>query len=97
VSTINGTTISFDSAKNEANVEQRQLAFTLVEELDWTSALIVEDERKDYGEKRFQVLGLIADRLHAMVFTPRMGKIHVISLRKANVREVKQYEQTSKN
>jgi uncharacterized protein len=97
VSTINSKIISFDSAKNEANVQQRQLAFTLVEELDWTRALIAEDERKDYGEKRFQVLGFIADRLHAVVFTPRMGKIHVISLRKANVREVKQYEQTSKN
>jgi uncharacterized protein len=97
VSTINSETISFDSAKNEANVQQRQLAFTLVEELDWSSALIVEDERKDYGERRFQVLGFIGDRLHAVVFTPRMDKIHVISLRKANVREVKQYEQTSKN
>jgi uncharacterized protein len=97
VSTINNEIISFDSVKNEANIELRQLAFTLVEELDWTSALIVEDERKDYGEKRFQVLGFIGNRLHAVVFTPRMGKIHVISLRKANVREVKQYEQTSKN
>jgi uncharacterized protein len=97
VSTINNTNISFDPAKNEANIQLRQLAFTLVEELDWSSALIVEDERKDYGEKRFQVLGFIADRLHAVVFTPRRGKIHVISLRKANVREVKQYEQTSKN
>jgi uncharacterized protein len=97
VSTINDVNISFDSAKNEANIELRQLAFTLVEELDWTSALIVEDERKDYGERRFQVLGFIGNRLHVVVFTPRMGKIHVISLRKANVREVKQYEQTSKN
>jgi uncharacterized protein len=97
VSTINNASISFDYAKNEANIQLRQLAFTLVEELDWSSALIVEDERKDYGEKRFQVLGFIVDRLHAVVFTPRRGKIHVISLRKANVREVKQYEQTSKN
>ncbi len=97
MSTINDATISFDSAKNVANIQQRQLAFTLVKELDWTSALIVEDERKDYGERRFQVLGFIADRLHAVVFTPRMDKIHVISLRKANAREVKQYEQTSKD
>jgi uncharacterized DUF497 family protein len=97
VSTINSATISFDSAKNDVNVVLRQLAFTLVEELDWTSALIAEDERKDYGERRFQVLGFIGNRLHAVVFTPRMGKIHVISLRKANAREVKQYEQTSKN
>lgn len=97
MSTINNETISFDPTKNEANIQLRQLAFSLVEELDWTSALIVEDERKDYGEKRFQVLGYIGDRLHAVVFTPRMGKIHVISLRKANAREVKQYEQTSKD
>jgi uncharacterized protein len=86
--------ISFDPAKNEANIQSRQLPFTLVDELDWSGALIVEDERKDYGEQRFQVLGFIGDRLHAVVFTPRLSKIHVISLRKANVREVKQYEQT---
>ena len=54
--------------------------------------MIAEDLRKEYGERRFQALGLIAGRLHAMVFTPRAGKIHVISLRKANRREMKRYE-----
>jgi uncharacterized protein len=47
---------------------------------------------KDYGERRFQALGLIAGRLHALVFTPRAGLVHVISLRKANRREIKLYE-----
>ncbi|HEV3106788.1 MAG TPA: hypothetical protein VGZ01_13970 [Trinickia sp.] len=28
-----------------------------------------------------------------LVFTPRNGKVHVITLRKANPREVKRYEQ----
>jgi uncharacterized DUF497 family protein len=59
---------------------------------EWDSALIVEDIRKDYGERRFQALGLIEGRLHVLVFTPRAGKTHVISLRKANKREVKRYE-----
>jgi uncharacterized DUF497 family protein len=36
---------------------------------------------------------MIGDRLHAAVFTPRAGKVHVISFRKANQREVKAYEQ----
>jgi uncharacterized DUF497 family protein len=27
-----------------------------------------------------------------MVFTPRAGKVHVISLRKANLREMRRYE-----
>ena len=55
-----------------------------------------ENTRKAYGERRFQVLGYIGERLHAMVFTPREGKVHVISLRKANSREVKKYAKTPK-
>jgi len=84
--------ISFDSAKSEKNALARGIPFELAAEFTWDSALIVEDVRKDYGERRFQALGLIGDRLHMMVFTPRASKAHVISLRKANKREVKRYE-----
>jgi uncharacterized DUF497 family protein len=84
--------ISFDPRKNERNIAERGLSFELVEEFEWDSALVVEDARRDYGEQRFQALGLIADRLHALVFTPRAGRVHVISLRKANRREVRLYE-----
>lgn len=84
--------ITFDSAKSEKNVLVRGVPFELAAELSWDSALIVEDLRKDYGERRFQALGLIGNRLHMMVFTPRANKTHVISLRKANKREVKRYE-----
>ena len=45
-----------------------------------------------YDERRFQALGLVGERLHVMVFTHRADKAHVISLRKANKREVKRYE-----
>ena len=84
--------ISFDSGKSEKNLLARGISFELATEFEWDSALIVEDIRKDYGERRFQALGLIGDRLHMMVFTPRANKAHVISLRKANKREVKRYE-----
>jgi uncharacterized protein len=70
----------------------RGVPFELAAEFAWDSALMVEDLRKDYGKRRFQALGLIGDRLHMMVFTPRANKAHVISLRKANKREVKRYE-----
>ncbi|WP_297728024.1 BrnT family toxin [Limnohabitans sp. Rim8] len=39
---------------------------------------------------------MIGDRLNAVVFTPRADKLHVISLRKANQRAVKDYEQETK-
>ena len=88
--------ITFDPAKNERNIADRNLSFALVEQLDWVTALIEEDTRKAYGERRFFALGYMGDRLHAVVFTPRAGKPHVISLRKANSREVKRYEKTAK-
>lgn len=93
VSTIIRMEISFDPAKNERNVSVRGLSFVLVEQMDWSGALIEEDDRKDYGERRYRALGMIGGRLHAVVFTPRADKVHVISLRKANHREVKGYEQ----
>ncbi|MBK9347985.1 MAG: BrnT family toxin [Burkholderiales bacterium] len=87
--------ISFDPAKNAANIASRGIPFDLVEQLDWATALIREDTRKAYGERRFQVLGFIGNRLHAVVFTPRDDKVHVISLRKANSREINRYAETS--
>ena len=88
--------ISFDLAKNERNLADRGLPFTLVEQLEWASAIIEEDVRKNYGERRYLALGLIESRLHAVVFTPGAGKVHVISLREANQRDVKDDEQKTK-
>lgn len=84
--------IGYDPDKNDKNVAERGISFERAAEFEWSSALIVEDTRKDYGESRFQALGFVGKRLHVLVFTPRAGKVHVISLRKANRREVKRYE-----
>lgn len=84
--------VSFDPAKNERNIASRGISFEAAEFFEWDTAMIAEDLRKEYGEKRFQALGFITGRLHTMVFTPRAGRVHVISLRKANRREVRRYE-----
>jgi uncharacterized protein len=84
--------ISYDPDKNEKNIAERGISFEQATEFEWSSALIVEDTRNDYGESRFQALGFIGKRLHVLVFTPRAGQVQVISLRKANRREVKRYE-----
>jgi uncharacterized DUF497 family protein len=89
--------VEFDPAKNATNIAIRGLSFELVEQMQWATALMEEDTRKAYGERRFQVLGFIGERLHAVVFTPRDGMVHVISLRKANSREVKRYAKTPKS
>ncbi len=84
-----------DPEKERRNIAVRGLSLDLAEQLDWTTALVWEDRRKDYGEPRYCVLGFIEDRLHSVVFTPRNGKPRVISLRKANKREVNRYEKAS--
>ena len=91
------TYVGFDPTKNTTNIAIRGLSFELVEQMEWATALMEEDTRKAYGEQRFQVLGFIGERLHALVFTPREGIVHVISLRKANSREVKRYAKTPKS
>ena len=79
--------VTYDPAKSERNEAQRGLAFGLADAFDWSTALIIEDTREDYGERRYQAIGMIGADLHMLVFTPRDGAVHVISLRRANQRE----------
>ncbi|WP_368389217.1 BrnT family toxin [Pseudomonas sp.] len=53
----------------------------------------MEDDRFDCGACRYRAMGYIGDRLHVVVFTPRGDAVHVISFRKTNKREVKNYDQ----
>jgi uncharacterized DUF497 family protein len=83
--------ISFDPAKNVRNIERHGIPLERAVEFEWHDAVEIEDTRRDYGERRYQVLGHIGSRLHMLVYTPRSGRIHLISLRKANKREERRY------
>lgn len=50
-----------------------------------------EDDRFDYGETRLITIGFLKERMVIVVWTPRDGAAHVISMRKANDREQKAY------
>ncbi|MDQ0650052.1 BrnT family toxin [Pseudomonas cedrina] len=89
--------ITYDPAKDARNVEERGLPFAHVRDFEWSTALILEDDRFDYGECRYRAMGYIGDRLHVVVFTPRGDAVHVISFRKANKREVKNYDQETQS
>lgn len=85
--------IEFDPAKSEDNARLRGLPFSMAADLDFETALIAEDTRSDYGERRWIALGLIAGRAHVLAFTWRDGRLRVISFRKANARESQRYAQ----
>ena len=98
VDTIKPTEITFDPAKDEANIRERGLPFSLVkDEFDWVSAQVIEDTRWDYGERRYHALDLIGTRVHAVVYAPRATGMHVISLRKANKREERRYAEKTES
>lgn len=89
--------ITFDPNKNTRNIEERGLSFECAADFDFESALFTIDDRRDYGETRMRAIGHIGNRLHVLVFTETETGIRVISLRKANPREVKRYEQETES
>jgi uncharacterized DUF497 family protein len=84
--------ITYDPEKNQRNIQERGLSFDDVADLDWGAAFILKDDRRDYGEDRYRVLGKIGERLYAVVFTPKEDEIRVISFRRANRREEVLYD-----
>jgi uncharacterized DUF497 family protein len=85
--------ITFDPAKNAKNIAERGLPFELVAGLAWETAILQEDRRQDYGERRVRVVARPGRRLHVAVITMRQDAVHVISFRNANRKEVERYEQ----
>ena len=86
----------WDEAKRAANKAKHGVDFAEAEFFEFDSAMVLPDDRKNYGEIRFRAFGLIKGRLHALVFTHRAGAVRIISLRRANSREMKRYAATQK-
>jgi len=89
--TITCMRIEFDPAKNAANIAKHGLSLGDAALVNWDDALIWENGRVDYGEVRTCALGYIGTRLCFIAFVNRGHVRRVISLRKANKREFKDY------
>lgn len=88
---MNTRTYEWNADKAETNKANHGVAFEAIEGFDWETALIADDNRRDYGETRQIALGLIGQRVHVCVFTVRVTVYRIISLRKANRRETKMF------
>jgi uncharacterized DUF497 family protein len=81
----------FDENKNAINIAKHGVSLADAEKIEWETLLAIEDKRYDYGEIRIIGYALIEIRLYCVVFTDRENERRIISLRKANSREVKNY------
>ena len=86
--------ITFDPAKESANLAKHKTSLTEAAYFEWDTAVTLEDVRHCYGEERLISIGYIGARLHCLVYVVRNGRYRIISLRKANTREVKRYAKT---
>lgn len=83
--------ITFDPVKSEANRAKHGVELGAAKALEWDTAVTWPDARKDYGEARECGIGYIGLTLHFVAFVDRDQTRCIISLRKANRKEVKRY------
>jgi uncharacterized DUF497 family protein len=80
--------IEFDPAKDEANIAKHGVSLGLAAEFDLAAAIILVDDRKDYGETRFRAFGRIGGLAYCLAFALRPAIVRIISLRRAHADEM---------
>ena len=81
----------FDPVKDASNQIKHGLSLDMASELDWASALVWVDDRFTYNETRMIALAPKTETLYFVAFVDRAQTRRIISLRRANRREVKHY------
>ena len=79
--------IEFDPAKRDTTLRVRGLDMAHAADVFAGATLTVEDNRKDYGEPRYIMIGFLANRMVILAWTQRDKARRIISMRKANDRE----------
>jgi uncharacterized protein len=83
--------MTYNPSKNRRNIKERGIGFDQARELLGAPHALRADTRRDYGEQRFVAYGLIRGRMYVCVYTLRGDAYRIISLRKANRREIDAY------
>ncbi|NDE90003.1 MAG: BrnT family toxin [Alphaproteobacteria bacterium] len=86
----------WDKIKEDANIKKHGIAFAAAYDFENDSVIMFNRTRMADEEERFAAVGFIYGKLHTMIYTPRSADIRVISLRRSNRREEKDYEKTIK-
>jgi uncharacterized protein len=82
----------FDPDKRKKNLEKHNIDFVAGLRLIASSQKLVKlDNRKNYGEERFQAIGEVDGIFLIAAFTMRDKAFRIISVRKAHKKEIKLY------
>ncbi|MFZ4790158.1 MAG: BrnT family toxin [Candidatus Competibacteraceae bacterium] len=83
--------ISYDETKRQANLVKHGFDFIGCEAVFQGFTLTREDRREAYGELRLRTLGLWNGIVVVIIHTPRDHCDHLISIRKADRHEQRNY------
>ena len=83
--------IEFDPAKDARNQAIHGLSLADAAEFNLSGAVVLVDDRKDYGETRYRAFGRMNGVGHCLVFTLRADAVRVISFRRAHEKEMRRY------
>jgi len=89
--------IEFDPGKDRRNLAKHGISLARSLEIFRDEVIVISDPRFDYGEARYIGYGRIGARLYCVVFVQRRDSLRVISLRKANKREILRYDQAKES
>jgi uncharacterized DUF497 family protein len=90
-------TYEWDEQKRLANVKKHGIDFIDVPEVFDGDVVIIPDERFDYGETRFLLIGILKSQVVVVAYTERGENIRIISARKATKNEQIYYFQQISN
>ena len=83
----------WDEAKDAAKRAKHGVSLAEGALLNWAVGITQVDGRYSYGETRYRRLAALNGRVFACIFTLRGARIRVISLRKANAREIREHDE----
>ena len=83
--------ISYDEVKRADTLLHRGLDFQHADQVFAGACLDHIDTRRDYGEVRYQTMGLLGDAVVMVIWTARDGGRRIISMRKCNDEERERY------
>ncbi|WCT75058.1 BrnT family toxin [Sphingomonas naphthae] len=83
--------IEFDPAKNEANIAKHGLSLADAGLFPISSAVVVADDRREYGEDRQRAFARVDGEGRCLVFTVTATAVRAISYRRAHEKEMSRY------
>jgi uncharacterized DUF497 family protein len=81
----------WDEAKNVENRAKHGIGFEIVHQIDWSTTVIEDDDRFDYGELRSRVFVRLNGKPYCVALAPRDGTIRVLSARRMHEKEALRY------